>query len=295
MEPEDVKKTAEAVEGIVKAIPIYEDLLQPATQELGKGIETIAKTVNIALAPLSGLVWGYDQIKQYLLNKVTLRLSHTKIENITTPDPAIAGPAIEALRFSGCHQEIRDMFVNLVATSIDKETASKAHPAFVAIIKQLVPDEGKILKQFGNPLNYAILDIRLDYLPTSSESPSGGPLKFVTIANISSLSDKIELEHPGMFQSYIDNLCRLNLTKKIKRKESDREWECKELLHRKKIRESIEDGKENGEYNLVKEDITFFGDITLSNFGYWFKKSVIDDKIDPNNTNSADAKSRAAD
>ena len=78
MEPEDIKKTAETVEGIVKAIPIYEDLLQPATQELGKGLEIVAKTVNIALAPLSGLVWGYDQIKQYLLNKITLRLSHTR-------------------------------------------------------------------------------------------------------------------------------------------------------------------------------------------------------------------------
>lgn len=61
-----IKDTADSVRGIVEAVPVYEDLLQPAAQELGKGLQTLSKTINIALSPISGLVWGYEQIKGYI-------------------------------------------------------------------------------------------------------------------------------------------------------------------------------------------------------------------------------------
>jgi len=52
----NVRDTAEAVKGIVEAVPIYQDLAQPAVHELGKGLQTAAKTVHIALAPVKVLV-----------------------------------------------------------------------------------------------------------------------------------------------------------------------------------------------------------------------------------------------
>ncbi|WKA57149.1 hypothetical protein QWY16_11620 [Planococcus shenhongbingii] len=58
----NIKDTADAIKGIVEAVPVYEDALQPAAQELSKGFVVLAKTVNMALAPLSGLVWGYERI-----------------------------------------------------------------------------------------------------------------------------------------------------------------------------------------------------------------------------------------
>ena len=77
------------------------------------------------------------------------KLSKKKTENIITPDPMVAGPTIEALRFSGCHDDIREMFLNLLATSIDETTANTAHPSFVNIIQQLTSDEAKILKHIA--------------------------------------------------------------------------------------------------------------------------------------------------
>lgn len=62
----NVRHTIEAVKGIVEAVPVYEDLAQPAAQELGRGLLTIAKTVNVLLAPLKVVVWGYEQFEDFL-------------------------------------------------------------------------------------------------------------------------------------------------------------------------------------------------------------------------------------
>ncbi|WP_368192497.1 hypothetical protein [Aeromonas sp. s8] len=58
-----VEGTINAVTGLAKAVPIYQDAIQPAAKEIGKALGTVAKTVNVALSPVSALVWGYEQIK----------------------------------------------------------------------------------------------------------------------------------------------------------------------------------------------------------------------------------------
>ena len=45
----NVKTTIDAITGLVQAVPIYQDTLQPAAKQVGKSLETVAKTVNIAL------------------------------------------------------------------------------------------------------------------------------------------------------------------------------------------------------------------------------------------------------
>jgi hypothetical protein len=51
--------------GITNLLPeIYKDLLHPAVKESGEKLVIVAKAVGIALAPLEGAVWGYEQIKQ---------------------------------------------------------------------------------------------------------------------------------------------------------------------------------------------------------------------------------------
>jgi len=49
----DTKDIINATTGLVKAIPIYEDGLQPVTKQLGKSLETVGKAINVALLPVS--------------------------------------------------------------------------------------------------------------------------------------------------------------------------------------------------------------------------------------------------
>ena len=68
-----------------------------------------------------------------------------KKEKIISPDPAIAVPVVEAMRYTSHKEELRQMFTNLLGEAMNADSTDD-HPAFVNIIKQLSPDEGKMIK-----------------------------------------------------------------------------------------------------------------------------------------------------
>ena len=46
-EESKIRDAADAVKGIVEAVPVYQDALQPAVREIGKGLETVAKSIRV--------------------------------------------------------------------------------------------------------------------------------------------------------------------------------------------------------------------------------------------------------
>lgn len=152
-EPEKKESTvqgvAEAIKGIVEAVPIYQDAVQPLAKEAGKALGTIGEAVNAALAPLEVMIWSLDQMKAFFLEDVAEKLKGVPPERLVTPDPAVAGPAIEALRFAGGRKDLREMYANLLARAMDAETADDAHPAYVEVLRQLSAKEARLLAVFG--------------------------------------------------------------------------------------------------------------------------------------------------
>lgn len=102
----NVKDLIDAATGLVKAVPVYEDLVQPAAKEVGTALATVAKTINIALAPISGVIWSYETIKDFVVSNVAEKLKNVPPGNIITPSPMVAGPALEALKYSGHEKNI---------------------------------------------------------------------------------------------------------------------------------------------------------------------------------------------
>jgi hypothetical protein len=156
-----IKDAADAIAGLVKAVPVYEDALQPAVREIGIGLQTIAKTIHIALAPISALVWGYDQIKDFAVTTAAEKLKHVPRERIQTPDPHVVGPALEALRYAGHQGYLRELYANLLATCLDSETARNAHPAFVDIVNGMSPDDARIMRLFAVGGVFPMIDVRV--------------------------------------------------------------------------------------------------------------------------------------
>jgi hypothetical protein len=199
----NVEATINAVTGLAKAIPIYQDAVQPAAQEIGKALGTVAKTVNVALAPVSALVWGYDKIKDFVDNKVTEKLQNVPKENIITPPPHVAGPALESLRYTGSIEELKELYANLLAASMDSVTTKDAHPSFVEIIKQLSSDEAKLLTALISKEQEPAVTIR-----NNREDKTGGRDQF---RNFTVLGEKIGVHDYGRIPNHLDNLCRLGL------------------------------------------------------------------------------------
>lgn len=200
----NIDGTIKAVTGLVKEVPVYSDAVQPLAKETGKALHTLGRTVNAALMPLRGLIWGIEQIESFLYESVTQKLKNTPEEDIQTPDPSVAGPALESLRFTGHKESLRDLYSNLLATSMDKNTAQTAHPGFVEIIKNMGSDEAKILTLLANSNHsFPMINIR-----RKVPSLEGGIdiSKYVSFIGAQSKCDHIEL-----MGTYFDNLIRLRL------------------------------------------------------------------------------------
>lgn len=199
----NVKSTIDAVTGLVKAIPVYDDAVKPAAKEIGKSLETVTKTVNIALAPIKALVWGYEKIEDYLSQKVTEKLKDIPKENIITPPPHIAGPTVEAMRFSAHSEDLRELYANLLANSMNLKTSEKTHPGYVEVMKNISPKEARLLQVFISKNHYPKIDIR-----GNVANNKGGITHF---SNFTLLSELVNDVHPNIIPAFLDNFNRLGL------------------------------------------------------------------------------------
>ena len=139
-----------AAANLAKAVPIYDDALQPLMRETGQALSTIGKAVNVALLPVRGMVWGAEKIEEWIATKVALKLENTLAEEIQTPDPSVAGPTIEALKFNGHKAELSEMFAGLFASAMKKQAADKTHPAFVDIIKSMTVLDARLFAEIAD-------------------------------------------------------------------------------------------------------------------------------------------------
>ena len=202
-----IRDTAEAVKGIAEAVPVYPDAIQPTAQVIGKGLETITKAALIPLMPLRLMVHGFEQMEAYLLEAMDKRLKKIPEERQIPPSPVVAGPALDALRFVVDEPDLRELYANLLATSMDSETAKTAHPAFVEMIRQMTPDEAKIMNELASSNVVAMITVgqKFNVLDNSNKVDTED-LKHFTL-----LPEEAGCMHTELFPSYLNNLSRLGL------------------------------------------------------------------------------------
>ena len=200
-----VEQTVRAL-GFGEVVPeIYRDLLQPATREIGNHLLTVAKAVRIAMAPLDGAVWSYDQIKGWLSVKLTAKLASADPSQIQPPPLSIAGPVLLHLHFSVDEDELREFYANLLASSMNARTATEAHPAFVYVIQQLCADEARVLSHIATQLDEFSLTETGGVNYSSSERWVSIESRFRELCIVSGA------ERPDNSDTYLDNLKRLTL------------------------------------------------------------------------------------
>ena len=172
-------------------------------QALGEAALMGARGVRALVSLVYPLVWTVDKISEYFEPELDKKLAAVPEERRIAPNLAIAGPVYEAVRFLGQEPVLRNLFANLLITAMDKETARSAHPAFVEIIKQMSPDEARILKYMSDNSIQPFINIH-----KLRKNVSGYVAAY---RNLSLLATLAKCEHPEFTQTYIDNLCRLEV------------------------------------------------------------------------------------
>ncbi|CAN5253637.1 hypothetical protein BH09BAC2_BH09BAC2_00020 [soil metagenome] len=152
----EAEAIAAASKSVVGAVGQIIDIAKenPDARQAGANLAKTAKVVtefisNLALPLAAGnfvIQRSADYFRHRFADRLAEKLADVDPEDLIEPKPMIAGPAIEGLNYAHDEPDLEDMFTSLIATAMDKKTASSAHPAFVHAISQMDPAEASLLK-----------------------------------------------------------------------------------------------------------------------------------------------------
>lgn len=199
--------TKEIIENIdkVEQSHVYKSGLHDGVEEFGKAITTVGKAVNACLLPVTALVWGADKIENWLTKDVSAKLENLPPEKIVAPNPHIVGPAIEALKFTAQEEELRDMFSELIASSLNSDKNTEVHPSFVDIIKSMDKIDALIIKELSKTSSSPLIDII---------KKKNGSQHFEYLSkNVTLLGVNAQLDNPWSSIASLNNLERMGLCK----------------------------------------------------------------------------------
>ena len=188
----------------VVAKDVYTDFVKPILKPTGEVIGLVPRTIRAVLSPLERLVLQSEYNVEKTRKLLEEKLKDVPPERIEPPEPYIAVPALQYLSYCMDNHELRDMYANLLAKSMDSVVKNGVHPGFVEIIKQLCPDEAKLLRYLSHIPTVPTVTLRY-------ENEKGEGIEVVK--NFSNIGDLTSCEDSFSICVYFDNLIRLGLLK----------------------------------------------------------------------------------
>lgn len=199
-ENEMLDVTKEVAKKIAK--DAYEDAGKPIAKPTGELLGLVPRAIKAALLPVEKWILTRENNLEETRLLLEQKLENVSPEMIESPEPYIAVPALQYISYCMDNEELRDMYANLLANSMNKVVKNGVHPGFVEIIKQLCPDEAKFLKYLST--NTIIPTITLKYVDEKHQGIN-------IVDDFSDVPEKIGCEKPYDVSKYIDNLVRLGL------------------------------------------------------------------------------------
>jgi hypothetical protein len=158
------------------------------------------------LALMLGISRGYFE-SQFSAD-MSEKIKDVPEEDLVPPKPSIAGPTMQALGYSLDEPDLKEMYLQLLATAVDGRRSDQAHPSFVEVIRQLSADEARLLTVVLNETHSPIIRITR----TDQSDPAGGfsVLQSHVINWVDRAAGDRQVEHPSS-SVYVDNWIRLGL------------------------------------------------------------------------------------
>lgn len=181
---------------------IYEDAGHEIIEPTGKLVGLVPRAIRAALAPMEKWILQKEHNIAETEKLLAMKLKNVEPEKIAPPEPYVAVPALQAISYCMDNEELREMYANLLANSMTDVVRNGVHPGFVEIIKQLCPDEAKIMRLFSKVQTIPTIGLRCE-----NERHEG-----IDIVRIfSNIGEQTNCENPLNIEQYFNNLVRLGL------------------------------------------------------------------------------------
>ena len=185
-----------------------EPKIKEAGSNVAESLAILSGVIKNVLLPLAALNFGVEKARTYFTTRFVDDLSD-KVKDIpqseiVEPKASIVGPVLQGLAFSFEEAELREMYLSLLARSMDGRTASRTHPSFVDIIRQLTAEEAALIKIILGNEQTSIIELRRQ---TASE---GYRVKARHVINLIDPVSGVRYENE-MLPAFIENWIRLGL------------------------------------------------------------------------------------
>lgn len=185
-------------------VEVYKDAVSPIVKPIGEVLGFFPRSLKLALSGWEKWLINGEETIQLTADAVREKIQAIPEEKLVEPEPYVAIPAMQQLSYCVNNEELRELYANLLVSSMNVDKKWQVHPAFVDIVKQLTPDEAKYIRNLSPFVsNYnALIDVRIEY----DDKGSGRTI----ISNFTNVGLE-QLDVPQNIGSYIDNLERLKL------------------------------------------------------------------------------------
>lgn len=252
------------IEGIVEKIPVdkvYDDLVSPIVSETGKTLRTIPRAINALLAPFEKWMLHREYSVSETKKILELKLSNLDVLDIVAPEAYIAVPTLQAIEYCYDSEILRNMYASLLANAMDKNKCDDVHPAYVEVIKQLTPDEVKILSELPKlGLKEPLVDIEVRRIEKKGT--------FLYMNNIASLAEECGCDIPQNTPTYIGNLVRLGLVEIPPLGKLADDWRYKKIYESELYKSVVEGINKETDIIEVRNHPKCFG---ITDFGDKFR------------------------
>lgn len=109
----------------------------------------------------------YSYALQEFEKELKEKISKIPKDKLAEPYLQVVAPALEASKYCILHKELRELFANLITSSLNDEYYKFIHPSFSGIIEQMTPLDAKNIAVFSHKNYHPICHYRVHYKDNS--------------------------------------------------------------------------------------------------------------------------------
>ncbi|MFL9567140.1 DUF4393 domain-containing protein [Acinetobacter baumannii] len=181
---------------------IYGDLAKPGVAQVGIALATVIGLLNTCLSPIKFLNEKTELNRQNNLKQLAKRFSEIPHEKIVEAPPEIAVPIAEKLAYVS-NEELRNLYIELLAKASTNDLNSTAHPSFINIVNNLSPDEAVLIKYLRKNKGIPFVNIEL--------KKNDGKYGILLIDELVVIITELKLTFNANLSAYISNLAGAGL------------------------------------------------------------------------------------
>jgi hypothetical protein len=213
MDEESTKIAVEVARDLAKEA--YSDAISPAAREAGGALQAVVGLFNnVVLHPVKKANLHFRYKLEMFERDLQKKLEDVDAEKIAEPDIQIAGPTLEALKYTYDNEDLREMYLQLLASSMNTDTSGNAHPAFVDAIKSMTALDAQVFRDFPTRQT-----------PVARVTVQFGIKVFTDALPTLYAPELIKNRDPFSVSKSIQNLCRLGLITHVEKSMTDYDYQ----------------------------------------------------------------------